>query len=303
VKEWIAAGVIGTVKEIHVWTNRPIWPQGNSVSFKGGEIPANLDWQQWLAATPDHAYSPDIHPFKWRGFLEWGAGAFGDMGCHLIDAPSWSLDLGVPKFVTATKVDDITDIAWPTGAIVKMEFPAVKGHGDVTLTWYEGKKPDGTPFLPEFPSAIDLTEAFAENDPKKSGKVSPGGWFIVGTEGVIFNKNDQAKNPQIWPKARREAVMANPPAKTLERSPKAGNPQEEWTYAIKQGKALPFMSQFDYSIPLTELTLVGGLGMHFPGQRLEWDAAKLQVVGKPEAAKYIKRAAYRPGWDYSSAKI
>jgi predicted dehydrogenase len=303
VKEWIAAGVIGKVKEVHVWTNRPIWPQGNSVSFKPGEVPANLDWELWLAATPDHAYSPDIHPFKWRGFLEWGAGAFGDMGCHLIDAPSWALDLGVPKFATATQVDEITDIAWPTGAIVKMEFPNVKGHGDVTLTWYEGKKPDGTQYLPELPSAIDTAEAFKSTDAKKDGKMPIGGWFIVGSEGVIFNPGDQAKNPQIWPMARREAVMANPPAKTLERSPKAGAPQEEWTLAIKNGKPFPFMSQFDYSVPLTELTLVGGLAMRVAGKRVEWNSEKLEAVGLPEAAKFIKRAAYRPGWEYSSDKV
>jgi predicted dehydrogenase len=303
VKEWIAAGVIGKVKEVHVWTNRPIWPQGNAVSFKPGEVPAHLDWQAWLAATPDHAYSPDIHPFKWRGFLEWGAGAFGDMGCHLIDASSWALDLGVPRFVTATQVDDITDIAWPTGAIVKMEFPGVKGHGDVTMHWYEGKKPDGTQYLPELPAAIDTAEAFKNPDPRKDGKMPIGGWFIVGSEGVIYNPGDQAKNPQIWPLARREAVMANPPAKTLERSPKAGAPQEEWSLAIKNGKPFPFMSHFDYAVPLTELTLVGGLSMRMAGKRLEWNSEKLEVVGMPEAAKYIKRAAYRAGWDYSSAKI
>ena len=303
VKEWIAAGVIGKVKEVHVWTNRPIWPQGNAVSFKPGDVPANLDWELWLAATPDHAYSPDIHPFKWRGFQEWGAGAFGDMGCHLIDAASWALDLGVPRYATSTQVDDLTDIAWPTGSIVKMEFPDVKGHGDVTLAWYEGKKPDGTPYLPEFPAAVDQAEAFKDKDPKKDGKVSAGGWYIVGSEGVIFNPHDQAKEPQIWPKARREAVMASPVAKTLDRSPKAGNPQEEFTAAIKNGKAFPFMSQFDYSVPLTELTLVGGLSMHYAGKRIEWDQKKLEVVGMPEAAKFIKRAAYRKGWEYSSDKV
>jgi len=92
-------------------------------------------------------------------------------------------------------------------------------------------------------------------------------------------------------------------AKTLERSPKAGNPQEEFTLAIKNGKAFPFMSQFDYSVPLTELTLVGGLSMHYAGKRIEWDQKKLEVVGMPEAAKFIKRAAYRKGWEYSSDKV
>ena len=303
VKEWIAAGVIGKVKEVHVWTNRPIWPQGKSVSFKAGTPPEFLDWPQWLAATPDHDYSPDIHPFKWRGFLEWGAGAFGDMGCHLIDAPSWALDLGVPRFVTATQIDDLTDIAWPTGSIVKMEFPGNAAHGDVTLTWYEGKKPDGTPYLPQFPEVIDMAEAFDNKDAAKVGKPTDGGWFIVGTEGVLLNKSDQARDPKIWPKKRREEFLANPPAKTLERSPKAGNPQEEWTLAIKNGKAFPFMSQFDYSVPLTELTLIGGLAMRAGGKRIEWDSKNLKVVNLPDANKFIKRAKYRAGWEYSSDKI
>ncbi len=310
VKEWIAAGAIGKVKEIHVWTNRPIWPQGKSAVFKPGTVPDQLDWEMWLAQTPDHPYSPEIHPFKWRGFLEWGAGAFGDMGCHLIDAPSWALDLGVPRFATATQVDDITDIAWPTGAVVKMEFPNVAGHGGVLLTWYEGKKPDGSPYLPELPEAIDRNEAFPGKPANKEGKgavepgtLTEGGWFIVGTEGVLLNKGDQARDPQIWPKKRREDFLASPPAKTLERSPKAGNPQEEWTLAIKNGKAFPFMSQFDYAVPLTELTLVGGLAMQFAGKRLEWDAEKLEVVGLPEASRFIKRGKYRAGWEYSSDKI
>jgi predicted dehydrogenase len=303
VKEWIAAGAIGKVKEVHVWTNRPIWPQGKSVSFKPGTVPDFLDWHQWLAATPDHDYSPDIHPFKWRGFLEWGAGAFGDMGCHLIDAASYALDLGVPRFVTATQVDDLTDLAWPTGSIVKMEFPQVANHGDITLTWYEGKKPDGSPYLPEFPAAIDMAEAFAHKDAAKSGKPSDGGWLIIGTEGVLLNKSDQARDPQIWPKKRREDFLANPPAKTLPRSPKAGNPQEEWTLAIKNGKPFPFMSQFDYSVPLTELTLIGGLAMRVAGKRIEWDSKNLKVVNAAEANRFIKRAKYREGWEYSSAKI
>jgi predicted dehydrogenase len=313
VKEWLAAGVIGKVKEVHVWTNRPIWPQGKDVVPKAIDIPANLDWEHWLAATPDAPFyevSPDeaagkrgktLAPFNWRGWIEYGAGAFGDMGCHLIDAPSWGLDLGVPKFITATQVDDITNIAWPTGSIVKMEFPGVKGHGDVTLTWYEGKKPDGTPYQPELPSVVDQAEAFKSPDPKKEGKMPIGGWFIVGSEGVIFNPGDQAKNPQVWPKARREAASAVP--KTLERSPKAGLPQEEWTLAIKNGKAFPFMSQFDYSVPLTELTLVGGVAMRVAGKRLEWDSTKLEFVGAAEANKYIKRLAYRKGWEYSADKV
>ena len=205
VKEWIAAGVIGKVKEVHVWTNRPIWPQGKDVSFKPGDVPANLDWDLWLAATPEHAYSPDIHPFKWRGFLEWGAGAFGDMGCHLIDAASWALDLGVPRYVTASQVDEITDIAWPKGSVVKMEFPDVKGHGDVTLTWYEGKKSDGSPYLPQFPESIDLNEAFADKDPEKGGQT-------LGRR--LVHRRQRRRDFQQERPGERSADLAESPARS-----------------------------------------------------------------------------------------
>ncbi len=303
VKEWIAAGAIGKVKEVHVWTNRPIWPQGKSAIIKPNQkAPDTLDWEHWLAATPDAPYSDTIHPFKWRGFLEYGAGAFGDMGCHLIDAPSVALGLGVPSFVTATQVDDLTEIAWPTGSVIKMEFPG-NSHGNVTLTWYEGKKPDGSPYLPTFPDIIDLKEAFPNKDPEKSGHVSPGGWFIVGTEGIIFNKSDQAKDPQIWPKQRRDEFLAKPSAKTEARSITPGNPQQEWTESIKLGKEQAGAGHFDYSCPLTELTLIGGLAMRFPGKRLAWDSAALKVTNDEAANAFIKRKAYRSGWEYSADSI
>lgn len=289
-KEWLDAGVIGKVQEIHVWTNRPIWPQGNQVVFKPGDVPANVDWTAWLAGTPDHPYSPDIHPFKWRGFLEWGAGAIGDMGCHLMDPIFNALELGMPQTAEA-EMQELTDIAWPLGAIVTYQW---KGHpklGNVSMKWYEGKNVDGTPKLPAVPAACgDL------------GKLPDGGWFIVGSEGVIFNKNDQCKDPQIYPEKRRADFLATPPAQKYARSPKAGQPQEEWTLAIKNGKPFDFMSQFDYSVPLTELGLIGGLAMRV-GKKIEWNSAKLEVTGMPEAAKYIKRQKYRAGWEYSSDKV
>ena len=303
VKEWIAAGAIGKVKEVHVWTNRPIWPQGKSAIIKPDQkAPDTLDWEHWLAATPDAPYSDTIHPFKWRGFLEYGAGAFGDMGCHLIDAPSISLGLGVPSFVTATQVDDLTDIAWPTGSIVKMEFPG-NSHGNITLTWYEGKKPDGMPYLPTFPDVIDMPEMFPNKNPEKSGQPSAGGWFIVGTEGIIANKSDQAKDPLIWPKKRREEFLAKPVTKTEPRSVTPGNPHQEWTEAIKRGSEFPWMSHFDYASPLTELTLIGGLAMRFPGKRLEWDSKALKVTNHAEANNYVRRKAYRKGCEYSADSI
>lgn len=294
--EWVKGGAVGKVKEVHVWTNRPIWPQGKKAIMTPGTAPENLDWPLWLGQTPDVPYSPNVHPFKWRGFLEWGAGAFGDMGCHLMDAPFVALGLTTASAVTATQVDDLTDVAWPTGAVVKLEFTNVPGHGDIAFYWYEGKKPDGSPYLPEFPASIVMGEAFPKN-------VSAGGWMIVGSEGVILNKNDQAKDMEIWPKNRREEFLKNPPAKTEERSVTPGDPQQEWSEAIKRGKEFPWMSQFDYSVPLTEATLIGGLAMRFPGKRLTWDSKALKFTNHADANQFVKRKAYRAGWDYSSAKI
>jgi len=120
---------------------------------------------------------------------------------------------------------------------------------------------------------------------------------------VIFNPHDQAKEPQIWPQARREAVLASPVAKTLERSPNAAIRRREWTHAIKNGQPFPFMSQFDYSCRSRSSPSSAGSPCTTPDGAIEWDQKKLEVVGLPEAAKFIKRAAYRKGWEYSSDKV
>jgi len=288
-KEWLDAGVVGKVKEIHVWTNRPIWPQGNAASFKPGDAPDFLNWPLWLAQCPDMPYSPEIHPFKWRGYLEFGGGAIGDMGCHLMDPIFYALDLGIPRHAEAT-TEELTDVAWPRGGVVKLTWKNHAKLGEVTMTWYEGKNAEGKQNLPTVPPELG------------NEKLGGGGWMIIGSEGVILNRGDQCKNPQIFPEARRTEFLAQKIEQKYPRSPKAGDPQEEWTLAIKNGKAFDFMAKFDYSAPLTELGLLGGLAMRV-GKPIEWDSAKLEVVGMPDAARFIKRAAYRKGWDYTAAKI
>jgi predicted dehydrogenase len=288
-KEWLAVNAIGTVKEVHVWTNRPIWPQGAGVTFKPAPVPDNLDWTQWLAATPDHAYSPDIHPFKWRGFLEWGAGALGDMGCHNMDPLFMAMDLGLPQSIEAAP-EELTDIAWPRGCVVKYHWKHHPVYGDITMNWYEGKNADGSQKLPEKPK--ELADVKFENV----------GFFIVGTDGVIFNKHDQCIDPKIYPEQRMKDVLATGVPKLYPRSPKPGSPQKEFSVAIKEGKHFPFMGSFDYSVPLTELCLLGGLAMRL-GSVVKWDQDKFEAIGHPEAANFIKRPAYRQGWDYSSDKI
>ena len=220
-KEWFDAGVVGKVKEIHVWTNRPIWPQGKAANFKPAQpVPEKLDWDLWLAAIPDRPYHPDIHPFKWRGLFEYGAGALGDMGCHNLDPLVWTLGLGVPDRIEAT-ADGLTDTAWPRGAKVEYVWNDVPGHGQIKLYWYEGKNTDGSPCLP--PPPKDLKEPISDT-----------GFYVIGADGIVYNQGSQVQKLTILPEARSVEFLANPPAKTLERSPTPGDAQKEWSAAIKQ---------------------------------------------------------------------
>ncbi|MGE9268352.1 MAG: Gfo/Idh/MocA family oxidoreductase [Verrucomicrobiales bacterium] len=289
-REWFDAGVVGKVKEIHVWTNRPVWPQGHAADLKpGGDAPEKLDWKLWLSSAPDAPYAPDVHPFKWRGLFEYGAGALGDMGCHNLDPLVWALGLGVPNHITAV-ADGLTDVAWPRGAKVEYLWKGVKGHGDIKMYWYEGRNTDGSPCMPPAPKEL------------KSGKLSKTGFYVVGEDGILYNQGDQASNLTILPEARSKEFLAKAPEKKYERSPSPGDPQLEWSLAIKQGKAFPFMSQFDYAVPLTELCLLGNLAIR-TGKAVEWDQKTFQAIGNDEANKLVKRAVYREGWEYSSAKI
>lgn len=288
-KEWFDAGVVGKVKEIHVWTDRPIWPQSKAADFKPHQpAPKHLDWDLWLAAIPDRPYSPNIHPFKWRGHHEFGSGALGDMGCHNLDPLVWSLGLGVPNQIKAI-ADGATATAWPRGAKVEYVWDNVPEHGKITLYWYEGKNTDGSPCQPPPPAGL-------------TAPLSATGFYVVGADGMVYNQGSQVQKLTILPEARSVEFLANPPEKTLARSPSPGNAEREWTLAIKQGKPFPFMSQFDYAVPLTELCLLGCLAIR-TGEPIVWDQKTSTAIDNPAANQLVKRAAYRKGWEYAAKDV
>jgi predicted dehydrogenase len=286
-KEWLSAGLIGKVKEIHVWTNRPIWPQGQAAKdkIKPSALPASLNWKEWLAQCPDVEYLTGLHPFAWRGHFEYGAGAMGDMGCHLLDGPFWGCDLGEPYKMEA-EVTDMTDISWPKSSRVVCHFKT-PNHGKVKLFWYEGGQKPAKP--------VDLP-------PEVNWEKTVGGFIIYGDEGTVFNAGDYCSNLRLLPQERYSTVLRNTQiAKTLERSIAPGDPQLELVRAITQNKECG--GTFDYSVPLTKLCLLGNLAMTTPGKELDWDSEKQEVKGKDEVNKWLKRAAVRQGWDYSVDKI
>lgn len=276
-KEWVRQDAIGKVQEIHVWTNRPVWPQGNAASYpKGKPTPANLDWDAWQAGASAKPYIDGLHPFSWRGHRVYGAGAMGDMGCHLLDGPFWALDLGAPTRISANMVHELGTEAYPQGAVVTCHFP----RQGVILRWYEGRGPDGKALKPPQP---------AEYDRQKPWNEISGGFIMRGKKGIILDTSDYCQKPALLPEAKHTDFMATNPKKTLPRSTHPGNPQGEWTHAIKNG--LICGSNFDYAVPLTELCLLGNLAM-LAGGTIEWNSSRRSVNGRSDLNAYIKRPVF-----------
>jgi predicted dehydrogenase len=280
-KTWIEAGAIGAVKEIHVWTNRPIWAQGTATGYKESAAPSHLDWTAWQASVPERPFMVNkegkgLHPFEWRGHTDYGAGAMGDMGCHIMDGAFWACSLGMPTKIEVD-VEEMGELYWPKSGVVTSHFD--KG---IILKWYEGGR------KPERPAALE------------AGRELPiGGFFIVGEKGTIYEQNDYCNSPRLLPETAHRDFMAKKPERKIPSATHPGNPQAEWTHAIKNN--LVCGSNFDYSVPLTKLCLLGNLAMRI-GKTIEWDNAKNEVKGMPEAQKFLKRT-YREGWEYSAAKI
>ncbi|AOS43109.1 putative oxidoreductase YcjS [Lacunisphaera limnophila] len=275
VKEWHDAGVIGDVREVNVWTNRPVWPQGMPAWPKAEPVPAGLDWDSFLGRAPDRPFSSEIHPFKWRGYVDYGCGALGDMACHLMDAAYWGLDLGAPTSVELKKIVGASPVAFPTSAIVEYQFPARGGKPPVKLTWYEGG------LKPEKPAQLEANRELAQ-----------GGQLIVGSKATVYDGNDYCNSPRIIPAELHRTMAPNFPPKTIPRVPQ-GNPHKEWTAAIRAGQPQAAGSNFEYSVPFTETVCLGSLAI-LVGKKFTWDATAMKT-SLPEADQLLY-PTYRPGW-------
>ncbi len=277
--EWIQGGVIGDVREVHVWTDRPgtYWKQGLSRPAETPPIPNTLDWNLWLGPAPARPYHPAYAPRKWRGWWDFGTGAMGDMGCHIVDHPVWALNLGAPTTVEAVLTSDGAKIdgernfeSYPIAGLMYYEFPARGSLPPVKMTWYEGGLMPPTP------------------DEMSNGQRLPGnGVLYVGSKGKMYH-GSHGGMPQLLPAGLMEEARTVP--KTLPRSPGHHN---EWLLACKgQGTAV---SNFGYSGPMTETVLLGVLAQRSPGQRLEWDSERMKVKNAPELNAFVHKE-YRDGW-------
>jgi len=248
----LKVGRLGTVKEVHVWTNRPIWPQGIPRP-EPKPVPANLKWDLWLSVAPERPYADGYHSFKWRGWWDFGTGALGDMACHTVNMPFMGLDLRNPTSVQAETSGHNKD-SYPRWSIINFEFPANDKRPAIKFVWYDGgKRPDN--------------ELLDGDAPKGSGCV------IIGEKGKMYSANDYGGITKLY-------GDVDDSDDGLE-YPKSPGHFAEWVRAIKGGE--PAMSNFsDYAGPLTETILLGNLAVYAAdkegqGPKIEWDAKDLKV--------------------------
>jgi len=267
--EIIRAGVIGDVREVHVWTNRPIWPQNINRPKNSNEVPKNLSWDLWLGTAPTRPYVRDVyHPFAWRGWWDFGTGALGDMACHTMNLPFMALRLNAPNSVQADVAQAVNQETAPMGCTVTYEFPARDKMPACRLLWYERRLPPNNLFQGQKPSGS--------------------GCLMIGSKGTLYSPHDYGGAYRLLPE--KNFTDFKPPQPTLPRSP---GHHQEWINACKGGA--PAMSNFvDYASKLTETVLLGNVAIRV-GKRVVWDADKLRAVDLAQADQYIRRE-YRKGW-------
>jgi predicted dehydrogenase len=268
--EWIWAGAIGNVREVHNWSMRPYWPQGIERPAEGEPVPSGLEWDSWLGPAPARPYHRAYLPFAWRGWFDFGNGALGDMGCYSFDTVFRALKLGPPESVEASSTRTFAE-TFPVASIVHFDFPPRGDMPAVRLTWYDGG------LKPPRPRQLE--------DGREMGHEKEGLLF-VGDAGTIMCGFNGA-NPKLIPESKME--MFNPPPRKLPRS--AGN-DREWIDACKGGRAGG--ASFEFEGPITEALLLGTVALR-AGKRLYWDSPSMKVLNVPEAQQYVRRE-YREGW-------
>jgi predicted dehydrogenase len=293
--EYILNGAIGDVEEVHVWTDRPWgwWPQGVprpgtppanlqrrwdgegiaaklSAAMNGDyPVPDGLDWDLFLGVAPRVEYHPIYHPFNWRGWVDWGQGALGDMGAHLIDFPMWALDLGLPTMVE-TRSTPFNGASYPTATTTYYEFPK-RGHMPaVRMTWYDGG------LIPLDPPELE------------GGKLNPGGGILyVGKKGKLLQESSAP--PRLLPASKHNSY--GEPKTRLTRVPHEEH-EMNWVNTIK-GKD-QISSPFDYAAKLTETMLLGVASLR-ANSKLQYDTLNMRVTNNEAANQFLTRE-YRSGW-------
>lgn len=275
--EIIWSGAIGDVREAHIWTNRPIWPQGIAAPLPKEPTPDHIDWDLWLGTSPvARDYNPGYAPFKWRGWWQFGCGAVGDMACHIMDPTFWALKLYEAKTFSVEMIsqEGMTEECPPLKSVIKYQFPARGDMPPVEVFWYDGGN------LPPRPEAIPANEKLGEGD-NGSLFVGSKGYATTGTYGDDTRLCPAEKNKDF---KKPEPTIARVDGE---------NHYHNWLAAVRGGE--PAVSNFDYAAPLTIVANFGNVALH-AGKRIEFDVEKFEITND-KAANQLLTKEYRKGWE------
>lgn len=283
--ECIQAGLIGQVRQVHVWSNRPIWPQGIKDPLPKADIPKEVNWDLWLGPAPEREYGNGYLPFNWRGWIDFGTGALGDMACHTCNMPFRALKLGYPTSIITEAMEGANKQTYPKKSRIKFEFPAREGLAPVTFYWSDGGwKPND-----------DITKPIKDVWDEVPGS----GCILIGDKGMVYSPDDYGAqfyvklndDKEFVDSGKHEAVKVIPVT-----IPRSIGHYKEWIEACKGGK--PAYSNFDIAAYLTEIILLGCVSMRVgEGKLMEWDGPNMKSPNCPEAAAFVKRE-YRKGWNW-----
>ncbi|ASU35209.1 Gfo/Idh/MocA family protein [Mucilaginibacter xinganensis] len=291
--EWYDAGLIGDVHTVYCWTNRPVWPQGIAWPPPQQNIPKELDWDLWLGTAPKKDYVDKLVPFNWRGWWDYGTGALGDMGCHLVEAPFRVLGIRYAKDVQASVgsvyVDEFKEghfpESCPPSSHITLTFPKTeKTQGDVTLHWMDGG------IQPERPIELGPNEDF--------GGEQGNGTLFIGTKGKMY-ASTYSDAATLLPTALTKTAKA--PQKWARVPGGADGHYAQWVEGCIAGYGkTELSSSFDKAGPLTEALLMANLavrGHELKGGRIKlvWDNDAMKITNFDAVNQYVKRQ-YREGW-------
>lgn len=289
--EVIQSGVIGKPLELHVWSNRPVWPQGIDRPPGNDPVPKDLDWDLWLGPAPKRPYLDKVyHRFNWRGWMDFGTGALGDMACHTVNMPFRALKLGYPTVVECELASRFYPETYPTSSRIRFEFPERDGLPPLKFWWYDGNPgTDNKPLRP-YPDLVRDIVAMR-------GKLPASGCLVIGEKGQLFSPDDYGskfflkldEDEKYIYGNKHEAALAV--EQTIPRSP---GHYQEWFDMMKDGT--PAYSNFGIAGNLTEIILLGCIALRVgEGVKMEWDGPNMRSPNCPQAEQYVKRNA-RTGW-------
>ena len=275
--EMLWSGAIGDVTEVHIWTDRPIWPQGIAKPLAKQPTPETMDWDCWIGTAPYREYNAGYAPFKWRGWWDFGCGAIGDMACHIMDPAFWSLKLIEATNYTVEVIEEegLNKQTAPKRSKIKYTFPARANMGPVTLYWYDGK------IKPPRPAGVPEGNKLGDGD---------NGSLFIGTKGIMTSGCYGGESRLLPDDLMKDFKRPEP---SIPRVPEE-NPYKNWIACCKTGEAA--QSNFDYAGPLTEVANMGNVAL-LSGSKIEFDVKTMKITNNKKANQFLTKK-YRKGWDW-----